>query len=158
MRLKTAVVSWAVLASLLGGPLSALAGEPFPVSNQLGTSLGLPAGINIEYAHEFGHRALYVAGGFLGRQSHGAQVGVGLARVGKPREHAALALVAGRLRWRPNGENPNEWTYGGLEVYLKYRDFFIATSSTLGDGNMSDNPAAQTDLLVSLRFGLISTF
>ena len=157
MRLRIAAGSLAVLASLLGGPMSAHAGDPFPVSNQVGTSLGLPAGINLEYAHEFGRRALYVTGGFLGRQAHGAQVGVGLLRGGKPRAHYALELVAGRFRWRPSGESSSEWTYAGFEVYLKYRDLFIAPSATFGDGKLDDNAYGQTDLLGSLRVGLMST-
>ena len=147
----------AVAAIFLGGP-AAHGAEPFPISNQLGTSLGLPAGVNLEYVHEFGRRAIYVAGGYWGRPSHGAQVGVGLVRGGKPRAHYALELVAGRFHWRPSGGRSKEWTYAGLEVYLKYRDFFVAPSLTTGDGTWSDDASRQTVILGSLRFGLVSAF
>ena len=49
------IVAFGIVASLVATLV--WADEPFPRADRLGLSLGTPAGLNLEYSHEFGRRA-----------------------------------------------------------------------------------------------------
>jgi len=115
--------------------------EPFKRGHQLGLSAGTPAGLNVEYAYEFGRRAVYVSGGFYGTDFYGVQAGVTLERSGSQRKALSLNLVGGHFSVEDDTDNSQQdtWSYGGVEVHLRYRRIFLAPVISFGDGSVNNS-------------------
>ncbi|HEU4724069.1 MAG TPA: hypothetical protein VFU59_02100 [Candidatus Eisenbacteria bacterium] len=129
----------APLALLAAAPSPAFAAaERFPRGHALGASAGFPSLLNFEYSYEFGRRAFYLSGGYLGRSTYGVQAGLGLGRNGTARKHSSANLVAGTLSLSMYRDEPETWTYGGFEFHLRYRSVFFTPAFTFGDGTLGD--------------------
>lgn len=127
--------------------------EPFPRGHQLGFSVGTPSGLNLEYAYEFGKRAVYLSGGYYGTDISGIQGGLTLERSGSTRKAFSINLVGGHLALRQSeGSNLDTWSYGGIEVHLRYRRIFLAPALTFGGGTFDSRTVSNPVLLARLGF------
>ena len=134
-------------------------GEGFERGHLLGSSLGTPAGLNLEYSYEFGSKAIYLSGGYWGSVESGIQGGLTLERSGSQRKFFAVNLVAGNLHYHPSDKGDDvDWTYGGAEAYFRYRAFFIAPGFGFGGGMFDWNHTPHDNFhgpLLLARLGFI---
>ena len=132
---------------------AAAAEEPFRRGHQLGFSIGLPAGLNAEYAFDFGKRAVYLSGAYWGMDLYGVQAGMTLERSGTQRKAFSVNLVGGYFAVRESeGSKLDTWAYGGIEVHLRYRRIFLAPAVTFGGGSLSEGAGHGPVLLPRLGF------
>jgi hypothetical protein len=144
------IVAFGILASLAATP--AWADEPFTRADRLGFSGGTPSGLNLEYSHEFGRRAVFLSGGYWGSELYGGQGGVSLERGGVERKHFSVNLVGGYLRLIDEDDLLTRLGYGGLEAYFRYRAFFIAPAVTYKSGKIEGLPANGVGFVGRLGF------
>jgi len=140
-------------------PSAAAADESLEQGHQLGFSLGTPAGLNAEYAYEFGRRAISLSGGFYGVDFLGVQAGLTLERSGNARKAFSVNLVGGHIFVRDSNKSQPKrlsWSYGGLETNLRYRRLFLAPVLSFGGGWREDPYHRQLGNPVLLvRLGMI---
>ncbi len=144
------IVAFGIAASFVA--TLAWADEPFPRRDRLGVSLGTPAGLNLEYSHEFGRRAVFLSSGYWGSGFYGAQAGVTLERSGMERKHFSANLVGGYFRFLDEDDLLTRWGYGGVEAYFRYRAFFIAPSVTFFSGKSNGFPSDGVGFIGRLGF------
>ena len=144
------IVAFGIVASLAA--TLAWADEPFPRADRLGLSIGTPIGLNLEYSHEFGHRAVFLSGGYWGSDFFGAQGGVTLEREGVERKQTSVNLVGGYIRYLDFDDTLTRLGYGGLEGYFRYRAFFVAPGIQFHSGKLDGLPSDGVGLLVRLGF------
>ena len=144
------IVALWIVASLAA--TVAWADEPFPRADRWGSSVGTPAGLNLEYSHEFGHRAVFLSGGYWGSELYGAQGGVTLERGGVERKHFSANLVGGYFRYLDEDDQLTRLGYGGLESYFRYRAFFIAPAVTFKSGKINSRPSEGVGIIARLGF------
>ena len=110
----------------------------FERAHELGLSLGTPSALNAEYSCELGNRALYVSGGYWGRL-YGAQVGGSTLRKGTSETHGSLNVIGGYFAGKETDTSEwKNWTYGGAEIFFKWRRFFAAPGLCVGGGSFSN--------------------
>ena len=125
--------------------------ERLTSGSQLGLSLGSPGGLNVEFLHEFGSRAVYLCGGYYGSASNGGiQAGLTLERGGTDRKYFAVNLIAGHLFFEEDTGPDSRWGYGGFEAYGRYRRAFLAPAITFGGGNIGNGDTNGPVILVRL--------
>ncbi len=139
MTRRMALVLVPIIAFLT--PSAAAAEESFERGHQLGFSLGTPAGLNAEYAYEFGRRAISLSGAFYGRNLLGVQAGLTLKRSGSARKACSVNFVGGHIFLR--GSDSSELkraslSYAGFEANLRYRRLFLAPGLAFGGGWVED--------------------
>ena len=155
VRLGLAVL----LASLVGTTVAGMASaeQPFARGHQLGLSGGSPAGLNLEYAYEFGTREISVCGGYYGFELWGIQGGFTLVRGDDARKYVAVNLVGGHFYVLDSESDESwEWGYGGFEAAFHYRAFFIAPAVVLANGtrNGTENDGMGILGRLGFRWGL----
>ncbi len=136
MRRGLAMLLGTLIGIVVVGSASA---EPFVRGHQLGFSLGTPAGLNLEYAYEFGRREIFLSGAHYGSDLHGIHGGFTLERGDNARKYFAVNVVGGYLYlFDEDRDEVTKWGYGGFEGALHYRAFFIAPAVTFGSGKVED--------------------
>lgn len=157
MTRRVALVVIPIFACLTPG--AAPAEESFERGHQLGFSVGTPAGLNAEYAYEFGRRAISLSGGFYGKDFLGVQGGLSLERSGSARKAFSVNFVGGHIFARDsNSSQPKRvsWSYVGLEANLRYRRVFLAPDLSFG-GGWIENPYHRilNNPVLLVRLGMI---
>ena len=139
MTRRMALVLIPIIAFLT--PSAAVAEETLERGHQLGFSVGTPAGLNAEYAYEFGRRAISLSGAFYGRDLLGVQAGLSLKRSGSARTACSVNLVGGHISLRGSDSSKLKratYTYAGLEANVRYRRLFLAPGLSFGGGWVED--------------------
>lgn len=139
MRLRRMLLI--VLGAALLAAAPTRAAEPFDRGWRFGSSVGLPAALNIETSYEFGRRSVYLCGGYWGSDVRGVHGGVTLERGGTARKHFAVNVVGGSFFFRDGDYRITKFNYGGIEPYFRYRAFFVAPVLGFGQGTEEDRDA-----------------
>ena len=150
MRRVLGVLAGILIGAAVAGTVEA---EPFVRGHQLGVSVGTPAGLNLEYAHEFGKREVFLSGAHYGNELHGIHGGFTLERGDDARQYFAVNVVGGIFYLLDEaGDQVTKWGYGGFEGAFHYRAFFIAPAVTFGSGKLDDRPRDGAAILARLGF------
>jgi len=114
---------------------------------------GHAAGLNLEYAYEFGRREIFLCGGYYGSDLRGMHGGFTLERGDDARKYFAVNVVGGYFYiLDEDRDEVTKWGYGGFEGACHYRAFFIAPAVTLGSGKIDDLNKAGVGILGRLGF------
>jgi hypothetical protein len=145
---------WFALISIaaLGGRQSAYAAEldkspSISYYDELGFSLGTPAGVNLEWEHVATDMTL-TASGMIWGSTRGLQFGFTPAFFRTADNKAKVQLIAGISQLNPVNRKLERWRYAGVEFVWRPRRFLLGLGVTAGTGTFSTPQ-------MSVRIGLV---